>query len=79
MKDQNELLAILSTDVAWIKKALEEMRGDLPQRYAAKWTQHVVAFMLSTAGVAILGALLGLILIKPTLVAFAYITSLFYG
>jgi len=70
-----ELLAKLSNDIEWIKDTLKDMKAETPKRYASKWVQNVVTLVLSTTGIAIMGALLGLILIKPTQAFFALIVG----
>ena len=65
-KDLMEKLGKIESDISWIKLYLDKMS----KRYAAKWVEQVVAFTLSGVGVAIIGALMGTILI-PKVMALA--------
>ena len=58
-----------------INEIKEELHQELPRRYASKWVQHAITFVFSTIGVAIIGALLGLVLIQPTRAVFLYLTG----
>jgi len=47
---------------------LTELKQEMPKRYAQRWVQTVVTFILSGLGAVIIGAIMGLILTKPLLV-----------
>ena len=66
MAISDEQIGELIADVRHIKLYLDKMS----KRYAAKWVEQVVAFTLSGVGVAIIGALMGMILI-PKVMALA--------
>ena len=66
MSISDEQIGELIADVRHIKLYLDKMS----KRYAAKWVEQVVAFTLSGVGVAIIGALMGTILI-PKVMALA--------
>ena len=59
MAISDEQIGELIADVRHIKLYLDKMS----KRYAAKWVEQVVVFTLSGVGVAIIGALMGTILI----------------
>jgi len=66
MSISDEQIGELIADVRHIKLYLDKMS----KRYAAKWVEQVVAFTLSGVGVAIIGAIMGTILI-PKVMALA--------
>ena len=66
MAISDEQIGELIADVRHIKLYLDKMS----KRYAAKWVEQVVVFTLSGVGVAIIGALMGTILI-PKVMALA--------
>ena len=66
-------IATIQNDVDWIKKSLEATQADILNKdaenkkaYAPKWIIYPLISVASTILVAIVGALLGLILIPPT-------------
>ena len=58
-KTQDQLVAEMHTDIKWIKDFI----GCVDDKYAKKWVQTAVTGVISTILVAVIGALLGLILI----------------
>ena len=66
MAISDEQIGELIADVRHIKLYLDKMS----KRYAAKWVEQVVVFTMSGVGVAIIGALMGTILI-PKVMALA--------
>lgn len=65
------LLSELSNDVKWIKEALAKQ----DERYAAKWVQQIFTGGIGMILIAIIGAVLGLILISPTKAFFEMIVG----
>ena len=61
-QEQIQLLAELRTDMKWVRSILEGQ----DKKYSARWVQNVVTLVMSAGGVAIVGAVLGLIILKPT-------------
>lgn len=66
MAISDEQFGKMESDISWIKSHLEGLDG----KYAKKWIERVVVFTLSGIGVAIIGALMGTILI-PKVMAIA--------
>lgn len=70
MTDENsfgERIVKIETDVQYIKESVLEIKQILvqnEQRYAAKWVENAMKVVVYVVGVAVLGALLGLVIVK---------------
>ena len=69
MSISDEQIGELIADVRWIKLYLDK----ISKKYAAKWVEQVVVFTLSGVGVAIIGALMGTILIPKVMALIQWI------
>jgi len=82
-KTTPERLAVIETKVTAIGKTLISIEDWIKERdehsdkkYASKWVEKLTSGALATILVAVIGALLGLILVKPTHEALSYLINL---
>lgn len=67
-KEENERLAVVETKVDGIAADVAEIKSNLlglDNKYAAKWVQSAVAFVVGIIVSAVLVALIALVVIKP--------------
>jgi len=61
MEIDKEKLGEMYSDIKWIKKFI----ADADKKYAKKWVEKLGVGLVSTILVAVIGALLGLVLVQP--------------